>query len=361
MKYFINLLEDFKAGNFAPVYLFYGPEGYLRREAINKIRSFLLDGECCEFNYTEADGEETTLEDIVSLASMTPFFSGRRLVVVRNAKFFTGKKSDTGSREAGQAANTEEPGTTATNELPLLKYIAHPNPSTCLVFDAGNQVDKRKKIFKETARVGKAIEFTLLKKEELTKWLEQHARLADKSLAPGTAAGILAKRGNNLEALSVELHKLIAYAGDSRVITPEDVTAVTPVHPEEDIFAVVDAIGERNPSRAIEGIHRLVRQKQPPPYILVMVARQIRLLLQVGEALRAGEKAAGLTARLGIHPYTARKIVAQQNNFDRQQLIKYLHGLHQLDVAVKTGKQEFLPGIEMLIMDNSRKKGDRYR
>ncbi|MFZ5631951.1 MAG: DNA polymerase III subunit delta [Bacillota bacterium] len=358
MKYFIDLVEDLKSGRFAPVYLFFGPEGYLRREAVKKIRDFLLAGGADDFNYTEVDGEEATPGDIISLAAMTPFFSEKRLVVVKNAKFFAGKKGTAGPRQQESADPGESAETAGAHETPLLKYLAHPTPSTCLVFDAGDQVDKRKKIFKETARVGKAIEFTLLKPEELTVWLEKQARLAGKTLAPGAAAQILARAGNSLQSLAVEIQKLITYAGDSKAITVSDVAAATPAHPEEDVFAVVDAIGERNPARAIAGINRLIRLKQPPPVILAMVARQIRLILRAGEALRSGSNSAGLAARLGIHPYVAKKIAVQQRNFDRRQLISSLHRLHELDVAIKSGKQEFLPGMEMLVMDICRKNRD---
>jgi len=149
----------------------------------------------------------------------------------------------------------------------------------------------------------------------------------------------------------VEINKLITYAGGNRVITPDDVAAVTPPHPEEDVFAVVDAIGERNASRAIAGINRLILMKNPPPAILAMVARQIRLLLRAGEAIGSGSPIKELSQTLGIHPFVAKKITAQQRNFNRNQLIRWLLNLHELDVLVKSGKQEFLPGIETLIMN----------
>ncbi len=195
------------------------------------------------------------------------------------------------------------------------------------------------------------IEFAPLKPAELTAWLEKQARQAGKTLGPGTAAEIMTRAGTGLQALSVEIHKLILYAGENSVITVKDVAAVTPPHPEEDVFAVVDAIGEMNPARAMAGIERLIRQKQPPPAILAMVARQIRLILRAGEALRSGGPPGNLASLIGVHPFVARKMAAQQKNFDRRRLIISLHRLHHLDVAVKTGRQDFLAGMEMFILD----------
>lgn len=362
MKYFIDLVSDLKAGRFAPAYLFFGPEGYLRREAVKRIREIMLGGDSDDFNFTIVDGEETPLTEIVSLAAMTPLFAGKRLIVVRNVKFFSGKKDAAGSpdEESGNPMkNDVQPGTARAEEAPLLRYLAAPNPGTCLVMDAGEHVDRRKKIYKEIAKAGKVIEFTLLKPNDLSTWLEKQARLAGKTLVPGAPAEILARAGNSLQALSVEIQKLISYAGENSVITVEDVTAATSPHPEEDFFAVLDAIGERNPARAMAGIERLVRQKQPPAVILSMVARQIRLILRTGEALRSGTRFSDLASLIGIHPYVAKKMAAQQKNFDRRQLIRSLHWLHDLDVAVKSGRQDFLSGMEMFILDACRKNSHK--
>lgn len=360
MKYFIDLVNELKAGRISPVYLFFGPEGYLRREAVRRVREAALGGDADEFNFTEIDGGEAPLQEIASLAAMAPFFAERRLLVVRNAGYFSVKKGS-GSGKSDEEAAEGQPAPVRAGEGPLLKYLADPNPGTCLIFDTGDQVDRRKKICKEIAKTGKMVEFAPLKPADLCAWLEKQARIAGKGLEPGAAAEIQARVGISLQALSAEIQKLITYAGDSRNITVGDVKAVTPPSPEEDVFAVVDAIGEKNPGRAMAGIGRLISLKQPPPAILGMVARQIRLILRAGEALRAGAGPGDVASRLGVHPFVAKKMAAQQRNFDRRQLITSLHRLHNLDVAVKSGRQEFLPAIEMFIMDVCREKIKKSR
>lgn len=334
MKYFISLLDDLKKGCIAPVYLFFGPEVYLRKEAVNKIRDLLLSEGANDINYSVVDGEEKSLTDILSLANMTPLFAEKRVILVKNAKFFTETQQLSPSMETA-----------------LLNYLQSPATSTCLIFETGNTIDKRRKIYKQFAKTGKAIEFNLLKTHELTIWLEKQARIAGKSLMPGLPAEILTRTGNSLQSISMEIHKLITYAGENKVITAEDVLAVTPPYPEEDIFAVVDAIGEKKPARAVEGVKRLFLQRQPPPVILGMITRQIRLILRTGEAIRSKKYNGNISSYLGVHPFVAKKMATQQKNFSQSQLIKTLHRLHELDIAVKTGQQEFLAGIEMLILD----------
>ncbi len=143
MKYFVDLVKDLNAGRIAPVYLFFGPESYLRREAVKRIGDTLLSGGSDDIDYTAVDAEKTTLGDIVSLARMVPFLAEKRLLVVKNAVFFASRKAVPDNAAHDQE---EEPAAVRGEEALLLKYIASPNPGACIVFDAGEQVDRRKKI-----------------------------------------------------------------------------------------------------------------------------------------------------------------------------------------------------------------------
>ncbi len=341
MEYFTNLLKELKDGKLYPVYLFYGPETYLRKEAIRRIQEFLhpLD----DFNFTEVDGERTSSHEIVSLARTMPFLFSKRLVVVKNIKSFDTNKTS--------QVSEDEPKKIKAEEMPLINYLESPNPSACVIFQAGEHVDKRKKIYKSILGTGKAIEFSLLKNHHLCSWIEKKAREAGKIINPTVASEILLRTGNKLQALSLEIEKIISYTGDSNVILMEDVAVVTPMPIEDNIFAVVDAIGSKKPAQALAGIESLIKQKHQPPVIMSMIARQIRLILKAGDALCSGTKVHDLAALLGVHPYVAKKVAHQQKNFNRQLLINSIHSLHALDVSVKSGEKDFLPGIKSFILD----------
>ncbi|MFZ5595540.1 MAG: DNA polymerase III subunit delta [Bacillota bacterium] len=355
MKYYLEFIKELQAGRIFPVYLFFGPETYLRSEAIKKIRDSLLPGGQDEFNLVIVDGEETPMREVISLASMTPLFSGMRLVLVKNATVFSGK------RGAGMPADAGAGGKISGDESLLLKYLDSPNPDACLIFDAGENTDKRRKIYKEIAKRGRVVEFTLLRADDLKKWLNKQAGLSGKALSPGAASEILRRAGNSLQNLSVEIKKLIDYTEENSIITEADVAEVTPSHPEEDIFAVMDAIGEKKAARAIEGIERLLLQKHPPTVIMSMIVRQIRLLLRVGNALRSGKSYGELPSLLGLHPFVAKKIASQQKNFNQELLINTLIRLQELDTAVKSGKREFLSGIGLIVMDICRRPSGPIR
>lgn len=97
-----------------------------------------------------------------------------------------------------------------------------------------------------------------------------------------------------------------------------------------------------------------MQQGQTGPAILAMVARQFRLILQTLE-LNAGKRSPGeAAAKLGVHPFVAQKLLAQSCNFTREQVVTALQKLLDLDRAVKRGRLEFYPGIEMLLLEMGR-------
>ncbi len=360
MKYFTDFLDSIKRRDFAPVYLFHGPEEYLRRLAVEKLREVLLDAENQEFNLTRLDGEKAALKEIISAAETAPFFSRRRLLIIDRPTFFRTREGAAGQEEEGSDIKGKKSGgKTSGEEETLINYIASPMPSTCVIFNTPNQVDKRKRIFKTVEKHGKVVEFAPLKPADIRKWLDKQARLVGKNLEPAAADTLLARVGQNLTALHTEINKLIDHAGQSAVIKLEDVKLLTAVPLEENIFNVVDAMGEKNAVKAVSGIQNLLLTRQPPQYILSMVARQFRMLLQVKEALSRGCSFGDLTAATGIHPFVVKKLHQQCKGFDINLLTRALNSLHEIDEGVKTGRKDFAAAMELFIIETCQNSSAR--
>lgn len=346
----INTVKKFDPDKIAPVYFFYGEEDYLRRWATRELARCVLQEETREFNYDLVDGEEDPLEKILSLARTPPFLAPRRLVIVRHAPYFMGRGRK-GRKPEEEKEDKEDKETLVPGEKDLLSYLQSPADTTCLVFETGQTVDQRRKLFKILQKTAQVMEFPFLHNEELKRWLLQRAGKAGKKMAPRTADLLISRVGRGMTLLDNELKKLISCVGDKNIITSEDVRMVTVPVAEESIFAVVDALGERQVGKALGGIKDLLINGEPAPVILTMVVRQFRLILQAKEMVSKGEQPAGLSSRLGAPPFVIRKILAQSKNFSLEQLQQILEKLLELDVALKTGRQEFFPAIENLTIN----------
>lgn len=337
MKYFLDLLAQLKKNDIAPVYLFYGPENYLRDQAVRRLLEHLLPPGAREFDYHVLDGETASVQDILSAAAFAPLMAARRLVVVRDAGLFQGsEKKQAEKKQAGENA--------------ILDYLAQPRAETCLVFDTGKGVDKRRKVYKEAARVGCAVEFTRLKPAELVKWLAKQAGAEGCSLQREAADEMLSRCGRDMYTLYNEIKKLACYTGPGKSIGPGLVRDMVAGRVDENIFEVVDAAGEKDCRRALSGIRGLLLQKQQPQQIIGMVARQFRLILQVRELAAGGAAREQIISALKMHPYVYQKIYRQRKNFDRTQLVGIISRLSELDYNVKTGQAAFYPAMETLLI-----------
>jgi DNA polymerase-3 subunit delta len=345
VDYYTEFLNSLKRGVVDPVYLFYGDEGYLREQAVNRLKDYCLRGGGSDFTIDIIDGETASPGDIAVSAETLPLFAERRLVVVKNPPFFKAAK-----RAGREVPEEKEDKPAAAGETVLLKYLKEPLSSTILVFTTGEPVDKRKKIFKAVKEAGKAVDFTYLSRVDLARWLNQKAVKAGRKFADRALDDMLDAVGPSLQKLSVEFDKLLNYTAQSEVITRDDVRRLCPPGLEENIFAIVDAVGNRRCGEALSGIKDMLAAKEPPFKILSMISRQFRLLMQVHDLTGRGCPARDIAVRLKIHPYVAQKLAAQCKNYSRESLTRAFQSLLDVDVAVKTGALEFYPAVELFIL-----------
>lgn len=328
MKYFIDLLAELEKGQIAPLYLFHGPEVFLQREAVRRFQIALV-GEEPTFNCEVLDGEDVSATEVAEIASTLPLFSNYRLVVVKNAPYFT------------SGAQKENPSLTA--------YLRHPGTATCLIFCTAGPVDKRREMYKMVAAHGRVVEFTHLAPEDLRKWFQKKARQVGKTFEPA-AVGALLAGGRDLTSLNNEIEKVLAYAGDRAVVTSEDVAAVSNPSIEETVFTATDALGERRYLDALTKIRALL-EKEPQGVVLALLARQLRLIILAQDLLASGRRGEISPKDLGgVHPFVAKKVTAQARRFPRPELEALFWGLLEVDMSAKTSGEDFYAGLERRLL-----------
>lgn len=237
----------------------------------------------------------------------------------------------------------------------------------CLIFTA-EAVDKRKKLYKTIAEVGVVQYFSAVKKEYARKEiLQQEARkLLDncgKKMSPAAWVALGKKTGFDFRRSMSELEKLVAYIGDRALIDKDDVEEAVGRTKEDEIFALTNALGEKNQLAALESLKNILDQGTHHLIILTMISREIRFLLQarvlvdsgklpkfshsmeygwfqnvlypaVGELNTSGEKREGLI--FSQHPFTVYNALRNSVRFTTARLIVLLEELLQLERSLKT-------------------------
>lgn len=119
--------DEFKAGTVRNVYLFYGPEAYIRKSALATLQKKLLMPGLEAMNCTFM--QSPTAQQIVENCETLPMMGDWRLVIVQGLALL----------ESGKAKDEAQESKT------LCDYIGRVPPSTCLVFECETP-DKRKKL-----------------------------------------------------------------------------------------------------------------------------------------------------------------------------------------------------------------------
>ena len=104
----------------------------------------------------------------------------------------------------------------------------------------------------------------------------------------------------DLRLIDSEMSKLAVYAGD-RQVTQDDVRLLVPYAQDANIFDMVDALGHRRTAQAFRLLAQLRNEGAHPLYLLTMIVRQYRILVQVKDLMEQGLDLDNISRRIKLH------------------------------------------------------------
>ncbi|GCL72528.1 DNA polymerase III subunit delta [Paenibacillus naphthalenovorans] len=329
-------VKQIDKGQFAPVYVCYGSESYLIRELINRLTDKLALPEHKAFAVSRYDLTETPVEAVIEEAETLPFMVPNKVVVANNALFLTGAK------ENGKVEHKLDR---------LTDYLKTPVDFSIIVFTVdADKLDERKKIVKALKEANALIPCTALSADELAHWVNQEADKAGISLAPGVAEQLILYTGTNLQALAQELEKCALYIGRGGTITSADLEQLVTRSIEQNIFQLIEHIVQVELDQAFTLLNELLRRKEEPIKIVMLIARQFRIMFQVKDLMQQGYSQQQIAGQIGLHPYGVKIAAGQAVKFELKRLAHILQQLGDLDYQMKSGKIDKVLGLEMFLL-----------
>ncbi|MFQ8847592.1 MAG: DNA polymerase III subunit delta, partial [Clostridia bacterium] len=135
--------------------------------------------------------------------------------------------------------------------------------------------------------------------------------------------------------LDNDLKKVIAYSGEE--ITASDVGAVLSVNPENNVFAMLDAIGRNRKDEALRLLYNLLESGTTVFSLLRMITGQLELILSIKEMKENGMNLTQIQKKLGVHQFRVKKAAAVGGNCSVSYLKNILSEAYQVDEHIKTG------------------------
>jgi DNA polymerase-3 subunit delta len=333
-------------------YIFHGEDEFSRTEQVNQLRAKMGDPQFADLNTAQFDGRKVSLSELTHACDAVPFLSDKRLVIVEGMLARLEPRRKKSEDEAGEQVEEEaNPGLAKE----LAAYLTRLPETTRLIFVESKTLAKNNPILKHAAEDKNAYvkEFTALTERALPKWIQDRVESKGGAMAADAVNELAAHIGNDLRLLDNEIEKLLTYRANQPV-RGEDVRALVAAVSESNIFDLVDAIGRRETARALKLLHDQLAHNAAPIYLLSMITRQFRMLLQLRDLAERGKTTEQAAAQLKLHPFVAKKTADQARNFSLLQLEAIYQKLLDADIAIKTGRHEPILALDLLVAELTR-------
>lgn len=326
-------------------YIFHGDDELARTEQAAEFKVKVGDATVRDLNTTVFDGRKLTMSELRHTCDAIPFLADKRLVIVEDLLSWLVVRRSKKDDEAGLSAAQK------TFMADLMAYLPTLPESTRLVFVESRSLPVSHPVVKLALSIDKRTvhEFKLPAANQLARWAVERAKHHGGQIMPDAAALLAEFSSGDLRMLDQDMQKLLAFANWSRPVTTDDVRRlVSDVH-QGNVFAMVDALAQGNGQAAARELHRLLDSGEAALSLFGMIVRQFRLMIllkDLSEESLTGDEAA---ARLGIHPFVAKKLGGQARAFTMEQLEAIYHRLQEIDFAIKNGQTEDVVALDMLV------------
>lgn len=322
--------------------ILHGLDEFAIAQRLQAEKAALGDPTTAALNTTVFEAKTATLPDIRAACGMMPFLADTRLVIVEGwLSKLLGKGDEDGAGEAPKASKD--------TLAALAEWLKRLPPTARLVLAERRELPEKNPFFKTVAGYVDVVRCDLPKGEALHAWIRQRAQQWGGAFS-AEAARALAEATPDPRALDQEILKLLTYVAFARPVQVAEVELLTPAGSEARIFDLVDAVGQRRAQAALSHLKKAL-DKEDPLFVLGMIVRQFRLMIQARELLEARYDEAGISKTLGLHPFAAGKITAQARQFTLPALEGIYRRLLGVDVDIKTGRMPAETALEHLVAE----------
>ncbi len=342
-------------------YLLHGDDEFTSREQLRKLRQQGDFG----YNQDSYSGAEIDLTTLLITTTTMPFLSEQRLVVIEGLpKRKRGETSPSSESSVETAESTAKgakskrskksaksgPPTRATFEKTLAEHVATMPETTILILLVDEVIEGANPLLKAAEKHGKVIQSSVPKGNALESWITKRAKNLHVKIMPDAVTLLANFIGGNLRLLANELDKLATFVGPDGTIKDEDVRRLSAHVQEARIFDLTDALAQRNRKQALNILHDLLSDGEPPLKLISTITSQVRSLILVKELAQKGMRSPQIASTVGMPPFVAEKAIRQIGNFSTAQLEGTYRQLLATDAALKRSRMTPELALDLLVV-----------
>jgi DNA polymerase III subunit delta len=341
-------------------YLLHGEDEFTNREHLKKLRQQGDFG----FSQDIYSGVDADIKTIIINSETLPFLSSQRLIIIdglpKKKRGESTAQTDTSSSSPSEENNkgarpkkgkkTAKTGGRAGFEKELAEHIATMPETTQMILIVEETLDHGNVLVKAAEQHGKVVQSALPKGAALERWITQRAKTNTVKITSEATQLLTNFIGNNLRLLANEIDKLAMFVGTGNTINADDVRRLSAQVQEARIFDLTDALAQKNRKQALNILHDLLADGEPPLKLISTITSQVRSLLLVKELAQKGMRSPQIAAQLGIAPFIVDKSFRQVGNFSLAQLEHVYHQLLETDAALKRSRLTPEMALDFLVV-----------
>jgi DNA polymerase-3 subunit delta len=156
-------------------------------------------------------------------------------------------------------------------------------------------------------------------------------------LEPDAARILVDRMGANPQRLRNELARLALWAGEGGEVGAADLEAMVADTSEAVVWALSDALLERDAAEALRIAERLISQGENVTGLIYGLASRLRKACAAAAMLEEGVSPKQIESSLGMHPYAAKQLVRRLQDVELDQLRQATIALADLEIWCRGG------------------------
>jgi DNA polymerase-3 subunit delta len=197
------------------------------------------------------------------------------------------------------------------------------------------------------------VEFKRFDADQARVELASMAKRMKLSIDPAAAALLVEALAANVGRIATELEKLSLYVGDGGKVTIEEIQALVPDARASTVFALVNALGRGDRTRAMASLDALCRENEYLPLSLAFLSTQYRQALAVRRAgLQSPQQVQSYFSKAGVPLWGSRaeQVAQTAQKRSEEQLEQGLKLIFEADRDLRSARPDDRIVMEQFIL-----------
>ncbi|MBN2373305.1 DNA polymerase III subunit delta [bacterium] len=295
-----------------PVYLIYGEEEFLVREAVERIKVAFLGPDAAKSQAHFLYSDEVSMDKLMEFALTLPFGNPKRVISYR---LLSRPKS-------------------ADKDI-VSSYLNRPVKNTILVFTS-EEADLASGFFKYLKEKAVVVRFYPLFENQIPEWIRRYASQIGVEITQSAAQILADLVGSDLSLLANEIQKISLYLHPKNRIDLKDVKESVGNLRMFSIFELTKCIGQKKPGDSLLMLRRLIDAGQSHIGLIALIAKHFQRLRQVSLLIDQGKQQAEIAKCIGVPAFFLKDYIQQARLFNKDEIDEFLRLLLDADLKLKS-------------------------